>query len=439
MHQGQLAAEHYVSSAQRISKLERGEAIPQLDELVRLHTALSDANGDHRASSLLRWIATWVEEHQRLRAAGLSAEHQEQLAAALHLLHEVLPEPRTPVRGPVQSLVDFPQAFQPLQIICGDRREVAENRRSLADLFILSAAITDVTFLTGMDPGRQAARLWSDKLLVLMEDDFLKKALGHSNLLVIGSPAVNWAARILNWSALFRFDIERRWHTFDKQYRSQTELKDSRVLRSFWGIVRIVEDSKGRPDMKRARRASAEAGEEPAIFDLALKIAEGLLSQGGKWAQPKYVTNQFRKTGIVDPSTQEVRGIFTIANTDFGVISLAPNPFADPDDRYVSILVGGIHGPGTAHALRMLLQKPEKFVDRPFGGVIDVRLRNPYSDWPTRFYEAEPHWDTPAYTPNELLQQFERARTHIEPDGWMSRYTESELVDCCALISRLTR
>jgi hypothetical protein len=126
-------------------------------------------------------------------------------------------------------------------------------------------------------------------------------------------------------------------------------------------------------------------------------------------------------------------------NTDFGVISLAPNPFADPDDGYVSILVGGIHGPGTAHALRMLLQKPEKFVDHPFGGVIDVRLRNPYSDWPTRFYEAEPDWDTPAYTPDHLLQQFEHARTHIEPDGWTSRYTATELDECCALLARLTR
>ena len=47
----------------------------------------------------------------------------------------------------------------------------------------------------------------------------------------------------------------------------------------------------------------------------------------------------------------------------------------------------------------MLLQKLEKFADRPFGGVIDVRLRNPYSDWPTRFCEAEPDWDTPRIHP----------------------------------------
>ena len=89
--------------------------------------------------------------------------------------------------------------------------------------------------------------------------------------------------------------------------------------------------------------------------------------------------NRFRKPGLVDPADWRIHGTVTKPHNDFGLISLAPNPFADSTD-YVCIIVAGIHGPGTAQAVRALADA-KNFRDHPFGGVFEVTL-DQFQDWP---------------------------------------------------------
>src|SRR4051812_3219210 len=96
---------------------------------------------DQSAASLLRWIAAWLEDHQRRRAANFAAEHEQALVDALSWLRGLLPDPSP--AAPAPSLADFRERFLPLQIVVGDRREIVRNRLTMADLFILSMASSD--------------------------------------------------------------------------------------------------------------------------------------------------------------------------------------------------------------------------------------------------------------------------------------------------------
>ena len=68
-------------------------------------------------------------------------------------------------------------------------------------------------------------------------------------------------------------------------------------------------------------------------------------------------------------SQRWLRGTDT-TNRDFGMVTLARNPFA-ANDEYVCILAAGFHPFGIAHAVRFL-SDPSKFRSHPLGGVIRV-------------------------------------------------------------------
>jgi hypothetical protein len=74
--------------------------------------------------------------------------------------------------------------------------------------------------------------------------DFLETEFGNSNLLIIGSPAVNWAARMIDQQSLFRFDIDAEWVAWDEDLRQRPELQDEQVLRYFWTILRMTEEAR---------------------------------------------------------------------------------------------------------------------------------------------------------------------------------------------------
>lgn len=423
---------------QLISSAERDVHLPPFDLLVRLHHLLYTGPEDQRGASLGLWVTRWVEA----RAARSSLELGERAAVAemVGLMDNAL-APRPPVQRttrPYVSLEDFPAAFQPLTIIAGDRRETSGNRLSLADLFAYSVSITDVTFLPllpAMDP---PPRIRSDKLVVVMDDDFLETEFGNSNLLIIGSPAVNWAARMINQQSLFRFDIDAEWVAWDQDLRQRPELQDEQVLRYFWTILRMTEEAreKGRRlDDKAIQRQlnpkeSAEVGQ---LVGEALDAARDLLKE----FRLRYVMNKFRRTGILDPADGLIHGEVTRENNDFALISLAPNLF-DPARQHVAIIVAGIHGPGTTHALRILSTEQEAFKDYPFGGVLEFVLPR-YSDWSTRFQRVTWEWQTQPYTPDALLERFAEAHTS---DGYgraesLKRYSGAEIAACSGFISGL--
>src|SRR6185295_18401362 len=103
-----------------------------------------------------------------------------------------------------RTLGDFPYSSEPLTIVCGDRRDLTPKTRG--DIFAHSLSITDLTFLLKLGlPDNVTIK--SDKLFVLMSWEYLKREFGNTNLLVIGSPAVNFAIRVINNYTVFRFNL----------------------------------------------------------------------------------------------------------------------------------------------------------------------------------------------------------------------------------------
>jgi hypothetical protein len=107
--------------------------------------------------------------------------------------------------------------------------------------------------------------------------------------------------------------------------------------------------------------------------------------------------------GIIDPTYQPyvLRAVAPPPSSDFGVISIARNPFAE-DDSVVAILVAGFHMFGTAHAIRMLSQRTD-FETHPYGGVLRVNY-NQGDGFALRFDNSTARWDTDSdYTRETLL------------------------------------
>jgi transcriptional regulator with XRE-family HTH domain len=417
---------------QRLSEIESGERDPSLDTLVRLHAALYDPADGDRAASLLDWIVRWNEAQARRSKAGLSRAGADDLAQSLELLVELVPEHRRPTRRGVLSLEGFPSAFAPFKIICGDRRETDEDLLSRADLFIYSVAISDVTFLPRLMV-RKGSTILSDKLCVVMDEASREREFGRSNLLIIGSTGVNWAARIVNRLSLWRFDIPRGWQQWDERYRSRAELDDEKTMRYFARIVRAAGREPSIDHQTLAARVRWNSGEK-TNFDDAVKVFQELLGRGAsRPISENFVMNQFRRGGIADPADGLIHAVQAPSNTDFAFISLAPNPFSKANE-HVAIIVAGIHGLGTAHALRLLVTEPQFFAKHPFGGVLKIQMGRPYGDWsPTRFLGGEPLWETSDYEPEHVQHQFEGA----SEEDWRTAYRPEELDACRRLISRL--
>ena len=120
------------------------------------------------------------------------------------------------------------------------------------------------------------------------------------------------------------------------------------------------------------------------------------------------------------------------------MISVARNPFAE-STKYVAIMVAGIHGPGTAHALRAL--SVHDFRDHPLGGVIEVRIDTKKKPWGDRIHSAWWEWQTQPYDVDKLLRNLERARQERqviqgEQEGF-ANLSEEEIDDCLALVRDL--
>jgi hypothetical protein len=149
--------------------------------------------------------------------------------------------------------------------------------------------------------------------------------------------------------------------------------------------------------------------------------------------------NEFRAPGLIDLSDATLHARATRPDNDFALISLAPNPFSTAKNHdYVCIMVAGIHGPGTAHALRALAE--DDFRDHPFGGIIEVEI-DQFEDWPTRFQNASWRWQTKKYDSQKLLTNLKNALT--QPNHLRARVfenlTEAEIVDCIHFVERISK
>jgi transcriptional regulator with XRE-family HTH domain len=415
------------TSKQWISTIEQGKRLPSLELLAKLHKALVAPQDPD--PPLIIWLLQWLAE-----SAPENHDHEEKIAiqkaveeAISKLSHTATFQPRAGSR----SLVDFPRAFYPLTIVCGDRREPSPHTRG--DIFAYSLAVTDLMFLPWLGL-EQSVNIRSDKLFVLMDDEYLRHTFGQTNLLIIGSPAVNFAARTVNKHCVFQFDLAPEMATWENYLNSRTLPKDRDYLEVFWEMAQ----SPNKPVNYKAildRLPPQKRIPEQKLKELA-DLVEQLLGRGS----PKDFMNKFRKPGIVDPADEVVHAQATRIDNDFAVISLARNPFAPPNSTdFVCIMAAGIHGPGTAHAVRALSQQDLSFQDHPLGGIIEVAL-DPFKDWPTRFEQAAYAWQTRPYKPEKVRANLDQAiKQPIERRGALAHLGESTLRDSLEFVKDLTR
>jgi hypothetical protein len=248
---------------------------------------------------------------------------------------------------------------------------------------------------------------FSDKVFCLESVEMLRERFGNKNILVIGSPGSSHLARRLHlakpptgWRRgvpIFRFNQLRR--TLEKIESFQDNL---------------VGLNRGQLRGKQADPKTAD--------DLKFWLHE--LFQGG----------------ILDPSYHHKwkRGMqVPHGATDFGMLSLARNPFSDPSsgDKYVCILAAGFHLIGTAQAVQMLAH-PEEMSDHPLGGVVhvDIDQEKPFS---ARLDTSRARWDTNSnYTVDKIKEGLKLLRQDIPPELELT-LTKEELQECLQLIENL--
>ena len=395
MTQSQLAKEIETSN-KVLSQIENGNP-PSLKFLVRIHEKLLP-QGD-----ISFWVLKWAQEN--LGKEGLKSDRMNFLKEALSSLAIYKQPPDLRIH---KSLEYFPSRFLPLIIICGDRRE--SSPKTGGDLLAYSVSIADLTFLLDIDWPVGAVVIRTDKI-IQQGNIYLESKLGKANLLVIGSPAVNLLAREINKYSIFRFVQEAELKGFQERLASIGDL-NAQDLQEFAKLIQLDPFPIDTPN------------DEGRLGELKAKAKDVLGVQTAK-----YWMNSFRKPGFVDPVRQRIQGSTTASDTDFGVISLSKNPWS-ASGEHVAILVGGIHGPGTAHAVRALAQH-EEFKSHPYGGIIEVDIDN-QQDWPTKFETARWKWETPDYTVDSLRENLWK---EIEETGLLAK---DEISQCLELISRLS-
>jgi hypothetical protein len=281
----------------------------------------------------------------------------EAIAVARNLLNgkEDAPYPKTTGR----TLQDFPNSFYPLAVVSGDKREETGNRINQADFGATSASPAEARWLLRLGL-RSDTEFYSDKVFVLESVSELKARFGKQNLLVIGSPGSNHLARRLllsnptaGWKRgvpFFRFNLPQFYFQEIENFLSKLRGKNAQQLVG----------EKGNPDTE---------------------------------AQVKFWLRFLFTGGILDPTYARkwIRSVEIPHGRDFGVVTLARNPFSDPGDASVCIMAAGFHMFGTAHALRML-SNSANFAEHPLGGVVRVNM-NMAHPFAKRFDESDATWD----------------------------------------------
>lgn len=382
---------------QQISSFEKGREIPGLAVLIELFEALHEQSDP---AQFAEWLVDWMIA----RAEREAPVESRLLDAALERLGSSMTRGGRGSPGPLRSLADFP-GDDPLTVILGDRREL--RAESASDCFIYSGSTTDAMYLNALGCHMENTLIRSDKLLVRMPTEYLKSMpdVANRNLLILGSPAVNWGARILNKSdAIFSFRIDQDVVKRDEEFRADARMQDQTLVGPFWSLVR---DLRGTNEIaKLADEQSVGAKLDKSVRHLAPTLVD-VIRHMLVDSTPKATMNKFRSLGILDPADQEHHAQITYGSNDFAVVTLARNPWS-VDGRYRAVICGGIHGPGTAAALRELLVRPERFENYPLGAVLEVKLRLDL-DWPTRFENATVSFQTEEYAAASVLEHLEAA------------------------------
>jgi hypothetical protein len=266
-----------------------------------------------------------------------------------------------------RSFLNFPEAFEPMVMVTGDKREDRESWITIADLGARTATPADTRWMASLGLSTNTVKHIDKNFLLLPEDELIKR-FGETNLLVVGSPAANHLARKINSSAIFRFNYSKE---------------------AGEAIEELIDRARDLPTSTQlaAYKEQHQIGFEKRIRSL---FAGGILD-------PTYPDEY-----VAAKYTQRAQQV----QYDWGVVTFCANPYYEAlckregrenDHRYVSIMAAGIHHPGTAHALRQLgVENRERtFEKHPFGGVLRVDL-DMGAHFSTRVEKAACRWEDEA-------------------------------------------
>lgn len=286
----------------------------------------------------------------------LSRQSVSEVLAVLDIPVEDLPLPKREYR----TLCDFPEEFENLTIVVGDRRETLEPK-SKGDLFALSASPLDIRGLFNANLPEDV-ELVSDKIFVNAPNGYLKERFENRNLMIVGSPATNHLARIVNKSAPFHFYVESEVaEKIDDLTDEIKQIDTDQELHKFW-------------------------------------------NDAEKQGRLKHYMSNLMATGFVDPSKDLPRSAnYLPPNKDYGLVTIAQHPYADADNvERVAILVAGVHLPGTMRALEALVKGDKDFSAHPFGGIFKITIFT-QERFEKRFIELPIDWSSEEYDGGEEL------------------------------------
>lgn len=348
-----------------ISNLENGQRLPSTGQLTHLAAEL---DLDVKELLLLR---TWQEvaasnvEEWSGQAAAARDDLLDSLQSCVNYTRQASAPQRLKHQG--RTLADFPEAFENIVVVTGDRRDL--KPKNAGDVGAYSASPIDDRWIHRLGLPRQTEKV-SDKEFMVSSRERLQREYGDKTLLVLGSPASNHLARSVNSASIFRFNL-------------RSDFKDN--IDEALPDLRAITDTQALVQWKRDNLDSLK-----------------------KWI------NAFFTGGIVDPLEGDVRGYALRADLDYATITFAANPFYGGDDfRYVAIMVAGFHHPGTARALAVLAKSNEENIDfsgHPYGGVLEVRI-NQGLPWEDRMRHSRASWDTVPYTKDELIDGLAKLKT----------------------------
>lgn len=300
----------------------------------------------------------------------------------------------------LKTLDSFPEDFKPLIIVTGDRREIPPQ--SKGDLLAYSVSSTDVMYMNHLNilPDEEFTDhglVVSDKQFVEESEEVLQERFGSTNILVVGSPAVNLLARRINDQCLFRFAIsENAKIELEEQYDFiDDNIDDDYDLFIYNQCLEGIFDSKTilaryidlLPNIDRLKTKVNKIVPE---FKTT-KICKNIKTHR---RPTRYLMHKLDIPGIFDPTSGTVRGKRLGPNVDYGLITITKNPFSDTDE-YSLVYVAGVHGPGTALGLKKLAEK-DAFTMHPLGGVFDVHLKK-QAVYFERILSSDEMWETPGY------------------------------------------
>jgi len=398
-----------------------------------LTTLLKDKEPRYAAIVLAAYLEFTLGKHSK---EGGSPELQ---SAATYLKELVLREQHASSNAKSseikdRNLANFPEAFYPLLVVCGDRRE--DPQKDWSDLFADSMSPLDLTFLVRLglrpvtlmpDGTEQKTLIFSDRLFASADESQLRKTFSSVNLLVVGSPKVNLLARRVNFSSLFRFTLKRT----DEARLLHERLEKEELLRQTNLVQAFAIMCQTTPHTALDENQRRDLGLSRKQVDELLELGSYLLGQ----ATISDALEMFYPTGISDLAKRYHWTRHSDAEK-LGFVSLAAHPF---NPERVCILAAGLEGVSTAHCLKSLVHAKKAYAEHPFGGVLTVTYKNSRNEPQDALYKIE----KPTYTPNNLLKSLdeiinaqsvtETARARDSDEPW----TEEEAQAAKGLIQRL--